>query len=191
MAAQQPFQSKPNPARHAEPFNRLIGIARTRRFEPATSREQDRQIRFVEPQREQRRANRNRSVLYLRRGDVCVADLCRGGLQSALIAGVHCRNRRRTKVRPYTLFSSRNKSAVSTANSARATKLFGCMTMSHPAGISSRWQRTTSRRRRRIRLRNTAPPRAFLMLKPKRLCGSSLARKKTVKWELERRFPAR
>ena len=29
------------------------------------------------------------------------------------------------------------------------------------------------------------------MLKPKRLCGSSLARKKTVKWELERRFPAR
>jgi hypothetical protein len=29
------------------------------------------------------------------------------------------------------------------------------------------------------------------MLKPNRLCGSSLARKKTVKWELERRFPAR
>jgi hypothetical protein len=63
--------------------------------------------------------------------------------------------------------------------------------MSHPAGISCRWQRTTSRRRRRIRLRTTAPPRAFLMLKPNRLCGSSLARKKTVKWELERRFPAR
>jgi hypothetical protein len=88
-------------------------------------------------------------------------------------------------------FSSRNKSAVSAANSARATVLFGCKTMSHPAGISSRWQRTISRRRRRIRLRTTAPPSAFLMLKPKRLCGSSLARKKTVKWELERRFPAR
>ena len=29
------------------------------------------------------------------------------------------------------------------------------------------------------------------MLKPKRLNGSSLARKKTVKWELERCFPAR
>jgi hypothetical protein len=29
------------------------------------------------------------------------------------------------------------------------------------------------------------------MLKPNRLCGSSLARKKTVKWELDRRFPAR
>jgi hypothetical protein len=29
------------------------------------------------------------------------------------------------------------------------------------------------------------------MLKPKRLNGSSLARRKTVKWELERRFPAR
>src|SRR5713101_5661027 len=65
------------------------------------------------------------------------------------------------------------------------------MTMSHPAGISNRWQRTTSRKRRRIRLRTTAPPRAFLILKPKRLCGSPLARKKTVKWELERRFPAR
>jgi hypothetical protein len=94
-------------------------------------------------------------------------------------------------VRAYTLFNRRNKSAVSATNSARATELFGCMTMSHPAGISSRWQRTTSRRRLRIRLRTTAPPRAFLMLKPKRLCGSSLARKKTVKWELKRRFPAR
>ena len=94
-------------------------------------------------------------------------------------------------MRPYALFSRRNKSAVRAANGARATELFGCMTMSHPAGISSRWQRTTSRRRRRIRLRTTAPPRAFLMLKPKRLWGSSLARKKTVKWELERRFPAR
>src|SRR5260370_26535110 len=191
MAAQQPFQSKPNAARHAKPLNRLVGIARTRRFESATSCEQDRQIRFVEPQREQRRANRNGSVLYLCRGDLCVVDSCRGGLQSALFASVHCRSRWRTKVRPYTLFSRRNKSAVSAANGARATELFGCMTMSHPAGISSLWQRTTSRRRRRIRLRNTAPPRAFLMLKPKRLCGSSLARKKTVNWEFERRFPAR
>ena len=91
----------------------------------------------------------------------------------------------------YTLFSKRSKSAVSAANSARATELFGCMTMSHPAAISSRWQRTISRKRRRIRLRTTAPPRAFLILKPKRLCGCSLARKKTVKWELERLFPAR
>ena len=42
-----------------------------------------------------------------------------------------------------------------------------------------------------MRLRATAPPSAFLMLKPKRLNGSSLARRKTVKWELERRFPTR
>src|SRR6266404_4776463 len=42
-----------------------------------------------------------------------------------------------------------------------------------------------------MRLRTTAPPSAFLMLNPNRLCGSSFARKKTVKWELERRFPAR
>jgi len=42
-----------------------------------------------------------------------------------------------------------------------------------------------------MRLRTTAPPNAFLMLKPKRLSGSWFARKKTVKWELERRFPVR
>jgi hypothetical protein len=42
-----------------------------------------------------------------------------------------------------------------------------------------------------MRLRTTAPPNAFFMLKPKRLCGSWFVRKKTVKWELERRFPVR
>ena len=42
-----------------------------------------------------------------------------------------------------------------------------------------------------MRLRTTAPPKAFLMLKPKRLAGCPLARTKTVKWELERRLPAR
>lgn len=63
--------------------------------------------------------------------------------------------------------------------------------MSHPAGISMRWHRTISRIRRRIRLRTTAPPSAFFMLNPNRLNGSWLARKKTVKWELDRRFPAR
>ena len=42
-----------------------------------------------------------------------------------------------------------------------------------------------------MRLRTTAPPKAFLMLNPKRLIGCPLARTKTVKWELERRLPAR
>ena len=42
-----------------------------------------------------------------------------------------------------------------------------------------------------MRLRTTAPPRAFLMLNPKRLAGCPLARINTVKWELERRLPAR
>jgi hypothetical protein len=124
-------------------------------------------------------------VLRTRRGGgACPARLCVGATR-----------RKRGRLRPcrstYTFFSSRNKSAVSAENGALATELFGCMTMSHPAGISSRWQRTISRRRRRIRLRTTAPPSVFLMLKPKRLCGSSLARKNTVKWELERRLPAR
>jgi len=63
--------------------------------------------------------------------------------------------------------------------------------MSHPFGISCRHPRTTSRMRRRMRLRTTALPSAFLMLNPKRVCGNSFGRKKTVKWELERRFPAR
>jgi hypothetical protein len=42
-----------------------------------------------------------------------------------------------------------------------------------------------------MRLRTTAPPNAFLMLNPKRQFGCPLARTKTVKWELERRLPAR
>jgi hypothetical protein len=42
-----------------------------------------------------------------------------------------------------------------------------------------------------MRLRTTAPPSAFLMLNPNRLCGNWFARKKTVKWELERRLPVR
>ena len=63
--------------------------------------------------------------------------------------------------------------------------------MSHPVGISCRWQRTISRMRRRMRLRTTAPPNVFLMLNPNRLIGCPLARTNTVKWELERRLPAR
>src|ERR1700688_674571 len=63
--------------------------------------------------------------------------------------------------------------------------------MSHPELISCRWQLTISRSRRRMRLRTTAPPKAFLMLNPKRLIGCPLARTKTVKWELERRLAAR
>ena len=42
-----------------------------------------------------------------------------------------------------------------------------------------------------MRLRTTAPPNAFLMLKPNRLRASSFERTKTVKCVLERRFPAR
>jgi len=87
--------------------------------------------------------------------------------------------------------SSRTSSSVSGANAAVATLLFGCITMSHPAGISCRWQRTISRKRRRMRLRTAAPPSAFLMLKPKRLKASSFERTNTVKWVLEERFPAR
>ena len=91
----------------------------------------------------------------------------------------------------FRLPNRRSRSCSSAAKGVLSTLLFGCMTMSHPAGISCRWQRTISRSRRRMRLRTTAPPKAFLMLKPKRLNASSLERTKTVKWVLEKRFPAR
>ena len=93
--------------------------------------------------------------------------------------------------RAHSFFSSRTRSSVSAANGAFATVLFGCMTMSHPVAISWRRHRTISRNRRRIRLRTTAPPNAFLMLKPNRFRASSLARTKTVKWLVDKRFPAR
>src|SRR5260370_6889975 len=109
MAAQQPFQSQPNPAHCSKSFNRLIRIARTRRLKAATSRKQNRQVRFVEAQREQRCTHGNGFFGH------------------------------------HTLFNTRNKSAVSAANSARATEFFGGMTMSHPAVISTRWHPTTSR----------------------------------------------
>ena len=101
------------------------------------------------------------------------------------------RSHRQRRSRAYAFFSSSSNSALNSANRAFAAALFGCMTMSHPAGNSCRWQRTISRSRRRIRLRTTAPPSVFFMLNPKRLCGCSLARKNTVKWRLERRLPAR
>src|SRR5260370_7782088 len=97
MAAQQPFQSQPNPARHAKSFNRLIRITRTRRLIAATSGKQNRQVRFVESQREQRCTHGNGFFGH------------------------------------HTLFNTRNKSAVSAANSAPATESFRFITISHPA----------------------------------------------------------
>src|ERR1700674_3727078 len=65
--------------------------------------------------------------------------------------------------------SRRTSSASRGANAACATVLFGCMTMSHPVGISVLLRRKISRMRRLMRFRTTAPPRAFLTLIPKRL----------------------
>ena len=45
--------------------------------------------------------------------------------------------------------------------------------------------------RRRIRLRTTAPPRAFFTLAPKRLCAAPFGRKKMTNCELVRRRPLR
>src|SRR5260370_10265203 len=132
MASQKPLQSQPYSACYAESFNRLVGIARTRRFEPAAPRKQDGQIGFVKPQREQpeRHAHMRPRIC---KGGACPTRLfaCdRRGSRSHL---------RAYPVSHYTLFSRRSKSAVSAANAARVTELLGCMTMSHPAGISVRW----------------------------------------------------
>jgi len=158
MASQKPLHSQPDSARQAESFNGLVGVARAGRLEAAAACEQQGQVGLVKSQRKQ-------------------SGVHRPGLPAPLV---------RNRSRPYcfvcgALFSRRNKSAVSTAKGARATELFGCMTMSHPAGVSKRWPRTISRTRRRIRLRTTALPSSFLMLNPNRLWGCSLARKKTVK----------
>ncbi len=108
-------------------------------------------------------------------------------------AGAHIRVLRASAVGRYSprLRSRRRSSASSGANRVRATELRGCMTMSHPEGISERSRRRISRMRRRIRLRTTAPPNAFFTLMPKRLCSFPLARKKTTNCWLERLWPPR
>jgi hypothetical protein len=63
--------------------------------------------------------------------------------------------------------------------------------MSHPGAISCRCNLTTSRMRRRMRLRRTAPPSAFLTLQPNRLMSSPFARRNTVNSRPERRRPSR
>ena len=63
--------------------------------------------------------------------------------------------------------------------------------MSHPGEISCRCCLTISRSRRRMRLRRTAVPNAFLMLQPNRLSSSPLERRKTVNSRLDRLLPSR
>jgi hypothetical protein len=63
--------------------------------------------------------------------------------------------------------------------------------MSHPGAISCRCNLTISRRRRRIRLRRTALPSAFLMLQPNRLLARPLGRRNRVNSRLLRRRPSR
>ena len=62
--------------------------------------------------------------------------------------------------------------------------------MSHPGAISCRCNLRISRRRRRIRLRRTALPSAFLMLHPNRLLSRPLGRRNIVNSRLVRRRPS-
>jgi hypothetical protein len=88
-------------------------------------------------------------------------------------------------------FTSFTNSCASAGNSAVATVVRGCTTMSHPEAISGRCNRNISRRRRRIRLRRTAFPSVFLMLQPNRLTSSPLGRINRVNSRLLRRRPSR
>ena len=63
--------------------------------------------------------------------------------------------------------------------------------MSHPGAISCRCNLIISRRRRRVRLRRTALPSAFLMLQPNRLLSRPLGRRNSVNSRLLRRRPSR
>lgn len=63
--------------------------------------------------------------------------------------------------------------------------------MSHPGEISFRCNRMISRSRRRMRLRRTAVPNAFLMLQPNRLTSRPLGRRKTANSRTIRRRPCR
>src|SRR5579884_927431 len=174
MASQQPLQAQPGPAQRSESLDGLVGVLRTGRLEPAASAKPHGKIRLVEANRKQRRA---RSGIRAR---ACV--LFPHGRDRPCLSPDH--------LLEHAVLSSRASSAASAAKGASATLLFGCMTMSHPVGISVRFSRTISRTRRRMRLRTTAPPSVLLMLKPNRLFGRSFAFRKTVKWELARRFPA-
>jgi len=63
--------------------------------------------------------------------------------------------------------------------------------MSHPGAISCRCNLTISRSRRRMRLRRTALPSAFLILQPNRLRLRPLGRRKAVNSRLVRFRPSR
>ena len=63
--------------------------------------------------------------------------------------------------------------------------------MSHPGASSCRCSLRISRSRRRMRLRRTAVPSAFLMLQPKRLKTRPLGRRKTVNARFDLRRPWR
>jgi hypothetical protein len=84
-----------------------------------------------------------------------------------------------------------SNSRASSEKSAVAAELRGCITMSHPGEISCRCSLRISRSRRRMRLRRTALPSAFLMLQPNRLRSRPLGRTKRVNSRLERRLPSR
>jgi hypothetical protein len=88
-------------------------------------------------------------------------------------------------------FTSVTNSRANAANFPMATLVRGWTTMSHPVAISCRCCLNISRNRRRIRLRRTAFPNAFLMLQPNRLTSKPLGRTNSVNSRLLRRRPSR
>lgn len=184
-APSQPFHRQPASAPRSMPSDRFLRILRTRR------------VKLAGPTQERRKKNpvklHQRQQQPLPRGGNFPRRCFRGthlysvGLPGATGAGA------KTAVLEGApgKFSSFSISCSSAANSAVATVVFGCTTMSHPAAISRRCNLNISRSRRRIRLRFTAFPSAFLMLHPNRLTSSPLGRTNSVNSRLLRRRPSR
>src|ERR1700722_18624334 len=179
-AAPKPLQCQPASALRSVQPDRFLRELRTRR------------IKFAGPTKERRKKN---SIKVYERQQKPLSCGPRAGLfrcyfrrthvYSATSAGLFCAGTGFGNV------SNFNSSCVSAENSAAATVVRGCTTMSHPVAISRRCSLKISRRRRRIRLRLTAFPSAFLMLHPNRLTSSPFGRTNSVNSRLLRRRPSR
>src|SRR6202789_1097952 len=208
-ATPQPLQRQPTAALRTGQRHRFLRVLRARRIKlagPAEKRRKKNPVQLHQRQQQplpnarnfsargNRRAlncfptarftpplfRRNREIFrrYFRRAHVC----------SVGFAGNFCCELRLAKFAEFTKVTN---SRANAANSAVATFVRGCTTMSHPVAISRRCSLNISRRRRRIRLRRTAFPNAFLMLQPNRLTSKPLGRTNSVNSRLLRRRPSR
>jgi len=208
-ATPQPLQRQPTAAPRTVQRDRFLRVLRARRIKlagPAKKRRKKNPVQLHQsqqqplPQARKSAASGNRSALkrlaaalFTRppcwcaskafRRCFCRAHVCSVGSTGSFGCGL--------AFAKFAEFTSVTNSRVNAANSAVATLARGWTTMSHPVAISRRCSRNISRSRRRIRLRRTALPNAFLMLQPNRLTSKPLGRTNSVNSRLLRRRPSR